>query len=47
MLVGCCSTREQVCHAAPMVFPVDFDGGYHVYRNQPIIVQLVTDPVIL
>ena len=31
-LVGCCSTRAQVRHAAPIVFSVDFDGGKHVYR---------------
>jgi hypothetical protein len=29
------------------VFPVDFDGGEHVYRVHPINVQLVTDPVII
>ena len=34
-------------HAAPVVFPVDFDGGEHVYRVHPINVQLVTDPVIM
>ena len=33
-------------HAAPVVFPVYFDGGEHVYRVHPINVQLVTDPVI-
>ena len=43
----CISTRTQVCHAAPVVFPVDFDGGEHVYRVHPINVQLVTDPVIM
>ena len=43
----CCSTRAQVCHAAPVVFSVDFDGGEHVYRVHPINVQLVTDPVIM
>jgi hypothetical protein len=42
--VGCCSIRAQVRHAAPVVFPVDFDGGKHVYRVHPINVQLVTDP---
>jgi hypothetical protein len=36
-----------VRHAAPVVFPVDFDGGEHVYRVHPINVQLVTDPVIM
>jgi hypothetical protein len=45
--MGCCSTRAQVRHAAPLVFPVDFDGGEHVYRVHPINVQLVTDPVIM
>jgi hypothetical protein len=45
--VGCCSTRPHVRHAAPVVFPVDFDGGEHVYRVHPINVQLVTDPVII
>jgi hypothetical protein len=44
--VGCCSTRAQVRHAAPVVFPLDFDGGEHVYRVHPINVQLVTDQVI-
>ena len=34
-------------HAAPVVFPVDFDGGKHVYRVHPINVQLVTGPVIM
>jgi hypothetical protein len=36
-----------VHHAALVVFPVDFDGGEHVYRVHPINVQLVTDPVIM
>jgi hypothetical protein len=45
--VGCCSTRAQVRHLAPVVFPVDFDGGEHVYRIHTINVQLVTDPVIM
>jgi hypothetical protein len=40
------STRAQVRHAAPVVFPMDFDGGEHVYRVHLINVQLVTDPVI-
>ena len=31
-------------HATPVVFPVDFNGGKHVYRVHPINVQLVTDP---
>jgi hypothetical protein len=44
VLVGCCSTRAQVHHAAPVVFPV---GGEHVYRVHPINVQLMTDPVIM
>ena len=43
----CCSTRAQVGQTAPVVFPVDFDGGEHVYRVNPINVQLVTDPVIM
>ena len=34
-------------YAAPVVFPVDFDGGEHVYRVHPINVQLVSDPVIM
>jgi hypothetical protein len=29
------------------VFPVDFEGGEHVYRVHPINVQLMTDPVIM
>ena len=45
--MGCCSTRAQVCHAAPIVFPVFFDGGEHVYRAYPINVQLVIYPVIM
>ena len=40
----CCSTRAQVLHAAPVVFPVDSDCGEHVYRVHPIIVQLVIIP---
>ena len=32
-------TRAQVRHAATVVFPVDFDGGEHVYRVHPINVQ--------
>ena len=43
----CCSTCAQVRHAAPVVFPVDFDGGEHVYRVHPINIQLVTDLVIM
>ena len=43
----CCSTRAQVRHAAPIVFPVELNGGEHVYRVHPINVQLVTDPVIM
>ena len=42
-LVRCWSTR----HAAPVVFPVDFDGGEHVYRVHPINIQLVTGLVIM
>ena len=45
--MGCCSIRAQVRHTAPVVFPVDFDGGEHVYRFHPINVQLVTDPSIM
>jgi hypothetical protein len=45
--MGCCSTRAQVCHAAPVVFPLDFDDGEHVCRVHPINVQLVTNPVII
>ena len=47
ILVGCCAPRAQVPHAAPVVFPVDVDGGEHVYRVNSINVQLVTDPVIM
>jgi hypothetical protein len=45
--VGCCSTRAQVRHAAPVVFPVNVEGDEHVYRVHPVNVQLVTDPVIM
>ena len=45
--MGCCSTRAQVRFAAPVVFPLDVDGGEHVSRVHPINVQLVTDPVIM
>ena len=45
--MGYCSTYAEVRHTAPVVFPVDFDGGQHVYRVHPINVQLVTDPVIM
>jgi hypothetical protein len=45
--MGCCSTRAQVRHAAQVVFPVDFEGGEHVYRVHSINVQLVTDLVIM
>jgi len=45
--VGRCSTSTQVRHAAPVVFPVDFDGGEHAYRVDPINVQLMTNPVIM
>jgi hypothetical protein len=41
-----CSTSAQVRHAAPVVFPVDFDGDEHVYRVHPINVQLF-NPVIM
>ena len=43
----CCSTRVQVRHAVPIVFSVDFDGGEHVYRVNPMNVQLVIDSVII
>ena len=43
----CCPSRAQARHAAPVVFPVDLDGGEHVYRVNPINVQLVTGPVIM
>jgi hypothetical protein len=36
-----------VRHAATVVFPVDFDGGEHVYRVHPINVQLVTYSLIM
>ena len=45
--MGCCSTRTQVRFAAPVVFPLDFDGGEHVSRVHPINVKLVTDQVIM
>jgi len=45
--MGCCSTRAEVRLAAPVVFPVEFDYGEHVYRVHPINVQLATDPVIM
>ena len=45
--MGCFFTRVQVRHAAPVVFPADFDGGEHIYRLHPLNVQLVTDPVIM
>ena len=45
--MGCYSTRAQVFHVAPVVFPVDFGDGKHFYRVYPINVQLVTDPVIM
>ena len=34
-------------HAAPVVFPVNFDGGEHVNRVHPIHIQLVRDPVMM
>ena len=45
--MGFCSTGAQVCHAAPVVFPVEIDGVENLYRVHPIKVQLVTDPVIM
>ena len=45
--MGCCSTRAYVRHAAPIVLPVDFDGGEHIYQIHPINVQLVTYPIIM
>ena len=45
--MGCCSTGAQVRRTVPVVFPVEFGGGGHVYRVHPINVQLVTDPVIM
>ena len=47
MLVGCFSTRAQVCHTAHVMFPLDVYGGKHVYRIHPINVQLVTDPMVM
>jgi hypothetical protein len=40
-------TCAQLRHAAPVVFPLDFDDGEHIYRVNPKHVQLVTDPVII
>ena len=34
-------------HAAPIVFPLDSDGGENVYRVHPINVQLMIDPVVI
>jgi hypothetical protein len=34
-------------HTVHVVFPVDFEGGEHVYWVHPINVQLLTDPVIM
>ena len=45
--MGCCSTRAQVRHAAPVWFPVEFDGCEHLYRVNPINVQLLTDLVTM
>ena len=45
--MGCCSTRAQVRHAAPVMFPLNFDDGEHLYRIHPINVQSVKDPVIM
>ena len=45
--MGCCSTLAEVCHAAPVVFSVDFTGGEQVYRVHLINVQLLTDPLIM
>jgi hypothetical protein len=39
--------NSKVRHSAPVVFPVDVDGGENVYRVHPIYVQLVTDQVIM
>jgi hypothetical protein len=36
-----------MCHTAPVVFPVDFDGSDNVYTVHYINVQLVTGPVIM
>jgi hypothetical protein len=36
-----------VRHAAPVVFPVDFDGGGYGYRVHPINVQLMAYTVIM
>jgi hypothetical protein len=46
------SLDKGLCDVVPLVhmcvvFPVDFDGGTHVYRVNPINVQLVTDQVIM
>ena len=45
--MGCCSIHAQERHAAPVVLPVDFGGGEHVYRVHLINFRLVTDPVII
>ena len=45
--MGCCSTLAEVCHAALVVFSVDFTGGEQVYRVHLINVQLLTDPLIM
>ena len=45
--MGCCATRAQVRHAAPVVFPVDIDGGGYGYRVHPIHVQLMAYTVIM
>ena len=42
-----CSTLAQLRHAAPIVFPLDADGGENVYRVHPINVQLMTDPMVI
>ena len=47
MLVGCFSTRAQVRHTAPVMFPLDVYGGKYVYRVHPINVQLVADPMVM
>ena len=39
-LLRCCSARAQVRRAVSVVFPVDFDGGEHVYIVHPINVNL-------
>ena len=45
--MACCPTHAQERHAAPVVFPLDFDGDEHVYRVHPMNVQLMTDSVVM